>query len=187
MKAGNIENATNIVWFVEEFYNFTSTEDVTQSLLIPQGFAASYNVPYNLTLAAISNDTTNYTSDPRAILFGKYAPNIETIEDMRFVMRLNNYSDTSNWCQAISSRCDLSSNRTFPFGAIDSKVTANFLIDDQSAWIIAGPTTELGIVPFSWSNWTKFTNESLGLPMSYNFGWQFITPYNFSTSNIINI
>jgi len=52
-------------------------------------------------------DPTNYTSDIRAILFDKYAPGIKDWDGFKYVMRLNNYSDTSNYCNAIAARCDL--------------------------------------------------------------------------------
>jgi len=45
-------------------------------MLVPNSYVASYNVPYNLTLAAIADNPTNYTDDPRAVLFRKYAPGI---------------------------------------------------------------------------------------------------------------
>jgi hypothetical protein len=58
---------------VEEFYFLQAAEDVTQSLLIPQGYVASFNVPYNQSIYNVSNYTGQYPytylTDPRAILF----------------------------------------------------------------------------------------------------------------------
>jgi len=63
---------TQIVWIIEEFYSLTSAQDVTQALLIPQGYVGSYNVPYNQSIWDISGYNKsypfNYTSDPRALL-----------------------------------------------------------------------------------------------------------------------
>jgi len=177
----NMTAAQNIVWFAEEFYNFTSVNDVTQALLVPQGYVASYNVPYNATLEAVSHDNTNYTDDPRYYLFLKYAPNVENLAGMQSVMRMNNFSDTNNYCQAISARCDLNNSISFPFGAIDSKVTSDALIGNREAWIIAGPTTNLGLPPFNWTAWPQFVNESNGLPNIFNFEWQFAGPGNFTS------
>lgn len=61
------------MWIVEEFYNLESAHDITQELLIPQGYVAGYNVPYNQTIYNESNYASgyhyNYTNDPRSILF----------------------------------------------------------------------------------------------------------------------
>ena len=66
-------NVSNIVWMVEEFYYLLKSEDVTQSLLIPQTYVASYNVPYNQEIYDVSGYSTqygfNYYDDPRAVLF----------------------------------------------------------------------------------------------------------------------
>jgi len=182
---GNLENATNIIWFIEEFYNFTSTEDVTP-LLINQSYVASYNLPYNQSLQNVSDDNSTYNDCPRQKLFAQYAPNVENMEGMQWIMRYNNFSYFDNWCMAIASRCDLGSNTTFPFGAIDSKITSNYLIGNQEAMIIAGPTTEFNIEAFTWSNWTQYVNESLGMPILYEFTWQLVTPQNFSGAMMIS-
>jgi hypothetical protein len=60
------------VWIIEEFYFLQSAEDVTQALLLPQGYVGSYNVPYNQTIYQVSGYEIgwgyNYTDDPRALL-----------------------------------------------------------------------------------------------------------------------
>jgi len=181
----NLKYAKNIIWYIEEFYVMTSAIDVTQQLLVKQGYAASYNVPYNLSIAAIAEDPTNYTNDPRAILFAKYAPGIKNLEQFEYVMRLNNYSDTHNYCQAISSRCDLNPNTTFPWGALDAKVTADWLVGNHEAWLIAGPSSE-NLTPFTWNNWKQFNME--GMPTTYAFDWVFMDPAkNFSMSSPLDV
>jgi len=178
----NINNAHNIIWFIEEFYSLTSAIDVTQQLLVPQGYVASYNVPYNQTLQQLSQDETNYTTDPRYFLFKKYAPGIQNLEQFEYVMRLNNLSDTHNYCQAISSRCDLNPVTTFPWGAIDAKLTTDKLIPNHESWIISGPTSQ-SVPVFSWNNWPEFSSNITGMPMTFNFDWVFISPSNnFSVS-----
>jgi len=67
-------------------------------------------------------------------------------------MRLNNYSDTHDHCQAIASRCDLEAGTTFPWGACDCKATDDNMVGNHLAWIIDGPTTVLN-PPFNWSDW----------------------------------
>lgn len=184
MPIRNIENATDIIWMAEEFYSLTSVQDLTQTLLIPQGYVASYNVPYNKTIEKFSKLDTNYTDDPRAILFAKYAPGIQTFDEFQYVMRLNNISDTGDYCEAIASRCDLNPQTTFPWGAVDCKCTSNDLIEELQAWIQSGPTYELE-EPFSWANWPQYQNVSLGMPQVFNFNWVFSDPYRNSSSNSI--
>jgi len=43
----NLTAAHDIIWFTEEFYGYTAASDVTQTVLVPQGYAASYNTPYH--------------------------------------------------------------------------------------------------------------------------------------------
>jgi len=157
-------------------------------MLIQNGYVASYNVPYNQTLQAISDDSTNYTSDPRAILFHKYAPNITNFNEFIYVMRLNNFSDTQNHCQAIAARCDLESaggqppfTQGFPFGSVDCKATNDQLVGQHQAWIQDGPTYELN-PPFTWADWPQYANDSLGMPSLWNFPWVYYDPAsNFTT------
>jgi hypothetical protein len=80
---GDLTQAKNIIWLVEEFYSLTSAQDVTQTLLIPQGYVASYNVPYSPAIQALSENPTNYHNDSRAILFGKYAPGIQDLNEFK--------------------------------------------------------------------------------------------------------
>jgi hypothetical protein len=172
----SLSEAKNIVWIIEELYYMTSAQDVTQTLLIPQGFVASYNEIYNPVLLTYSQNYQNYTNVPRYMLFNKYAPGIQTFEDLQIVMRLNNVSDTGNYCDAIACRCDLQPHGPGVIGAIDCKATSASMIGDLEAYIIAGPTTEMNPI-FNWTNWPKYENYSNGMPRSYNYTWQFIEPY----------
>jgi len=179
----NLSEAKDIIWFVEEFYSLTSAQDVTQQLLIPQGYVASYNVPYDTAIQNLSQDPTNYTTDPRYTLFKKYAPGIKTFKDFQNVMRMNNVSDTRNYCEAISSRCDLQKSQTVPWGAYDCKVTSDKWIQDQQAWIISGPTIQVALPSFKWTDWPNFYQRISGLPTYYNFEWVFVSPdQNFTVS-----
>jgi len=94
-------------------------------------------------------------------------------------MRLNNFSDTGDHCQAIAARCDLESGGgsfgTFPFGAVDCKATDNFMVGKHFAYIIDGPTTELN-PPFTWANWPQYAAERVGMPSLWNFTWLLYQP-----------
>jgi len=180
---GNLSEAKDIIWMVEEFYSLTSAQDVTQQLLVPQGYVASYNVPYNATIQELSQDDTNYTTDARYHLFKKYAPGIKNFEDFKFVMRLNNVSDTGDVCDAIASRCDLDSSQDAPWGAIDCKVTSSKWVTDHQAWIISSPTTSKDLPPFTWDNWPEFDQQVASMPEIFEFDWVFLNPpQNFSST-----
>jgi len=177
----NLAAAKDIVWMAEEFYSLQSASDMTQSMLIPQGYLASYNVPYNASIQKLSQNPTNYTSDPRYFLFKKYAPGIQNIEDFKSVMRRNNHSDTGNYCQAIAARCDLERPNSYPSGALDCKVTSDTMVSTHQAWIINGPTAE-NLPPFNWDDWPQYANSSYGIGKLWNFSWVFIDPNNNFTS-----
>jgi len=96
-------------------------------------------------------------------------------------MRLNNHSDTGDWCQAIAARCDLESDSEFPFGSVDCKSTDDKKVGDHKAWIQDGPTYELE-PPFSWANWPQYQPDYIGMPLLWNFTWVYYDPaQNFST------
>lgn len=172
----DLSNAENIVWMVEEFFELESYEDLTQTLLIPQGYVASYNVPYNKKIQKLSKNPTNYQNDNRAILFAKYAPKIQNLDQFKYIMRLNKHSDTHDYCEAIDSRCDLQYKRDFPFGTIDCKVTSDILIFSHQAWIQLGPTTIIDLPPFNWNDWPQYLNYAKGNPTLYEFPWVLIDP-----------
>jgi len=169
----DLSEARDIIWMVEELYDLTSAQDVTQELLIAQGYVASYNVAYNATLEAYSQLDTNYTTDPRHDLFKKYAPGIKNFEDFKSVMRMNNISDTQDYCTAIASRCDLAPDQDYPSGAFDCKITSNEWVGQHQNWIISGPTSE-NVPPFNWKDWPSLPMAEM--PEVFNFDWVFVDP-----------
>jgi hypothetical protein len=182
----NMSEAQDVVWIVEDFFYLKTHEDVTQALLVPNGYVASYNVPYNQQVLIASANPTNYTNDPRYFLFKKYAPGIQNVSDFQFVIRLNNISDTGSYCSAIAPRCDLGNTTGYPawpFGQIDTKLTNATMVQTESAIIIVGPTTELNLPPFSWANWEQsYSNLIYGMPTLYDFNWVYLnTNVNFTT------
>lgn len=178
----DLSQAQDIIWMVEEFYNLTSVQDVTQELLIPQGYVASYNIAYNEAIYNLSKYPYNYTNYSRAILFEKYAPGIQDLDDFKYVMRLNNISDTGDYCQAISCRCDLNPTTVFPWGAVDCKVTSEIMAPNHQAWIISGPSSQ-NIVPFTWNSWPQYQGYRNGMPTTFEFDWVYMDPNtNYSAS-----
>jgi len=178
----NLTQAKDIIWIVEEFYNLTSAQDVTQELLVSQGYVAGYNIPYNSAIQEFSKNPTNYTTDPMYYLFKEYAPGIKTFEDFKNVMRMNNISDTGDYCKAIASRCDLSGAGLDPEGSFDCKITNDKWVHDHQVWLISGPTTNENLPPFSWDDWPEF--QALEMPRMFNFDWEFLDPEkNFTSSH----
>lgn len=53
----------------EEFYYVIEKFDVTQSLLVKQGYVAGYNVPYSKSIIDISQYPSTWANDTRAIIF----------------------------------------------------------------------------------------------------------------------
>ena len=180
---GDFSHAKDIIWMIEEFYTLTSAIDVTQELLVPQGYVASYNAPYNKTLWELSKNLDHYDNNPRAKLFAKYAPEIKNLEDFQNVMRKNNHSDTDLYCLAIAPRCDLQSVTDIPFGAIDCKITNDNMVTQHQAWIQSGPTTYGDLPPFNWTDWPRFDKKLAGMPEIFNFTWQYVDP----SSNFTNL
>jgi len=156
---------------IEEFFALQNAEDVTQTMLIPQGYVASYNVPYNKSIYDVSgyaNDYGyNYTTDPRALLFKKYVPNVKDINTAKHLIRYNNISDFHDLCSSIAPRCDLI-KEGYIFGAIDGKVTNSKLAKELIAHIISGPTTQ-DLPPFNWDHWPDKPHR--GMPHVYDFDW----------------
>jgi hypothetical protein len=109
-------------------------------VLRSQGFWPSYNIPYFKFIYDISNYTIyyklygnaySYARCPRAQIFARDAPNVDTMDQFKGIMRYNNYQNDAlslqDACNAISCRADLNvpwnGNSDFqPFGAIDCKV-----------------------------------------------------------------
>ena len=58
-----------IVWMCEEYYYVLEKFDVTQTLLVKQGYVAGYNVPYSQAIIDIANYTSTWANDTRALIF----------------------------------------------------------------------------------------------------------------------
>jgi hypothetical protein len=43
------------IWMAEEFYYLYKAQDITDTLLLNNGYVASYNVPYNSEVYTVSN------------------------------------------------------------------------------------------------------------------------------------
>jgi len=112
-------------------------------------------------------------------IFRRNETQVETIEDMKALMRYNNYvtdplshGDPGN---AISSRFDLERKGGSPFGGTDSKVTNVALSSINQCQAIYGPTSEQ-VPAFSWANWNDWPH--VGMPTVCDFAWELMDPTN---------
>jgi hypothetical protein len=181
------------LWIAEQIPGFIVANDES-SYLINQGFWPSYNIPFFPFIYNISGypaefakhgNEFSYSECARAQIFRRDAPNVQTLDDMKRIMRYNQYQtdDLSlhDACKQISARCDLNTPWAGPtlngwaaFGGIDSKITDNDLIKTQSAWAVSGPTWD-NQPPFAWtSTWAKKPNY--GMPTVYDFSFMVMTP-----------
>jgi len=157
------------LWIAEQIPGFLVSGDETD-FLQSNGYWPSYNIPYFPQIYNLSDypvyyakygDGYSYTKCPRAQIFHRDAPKVETMEDMKKIMRYNEYQtdplSLHNACSSISARCDLnvpwtenSSHNYAAFGGIDSKITDHVLVSNMEAHVVAGPTWD-SQPPFAWT------------------------------------
>lgn len=119
----------------------------------------------------------SYQTCPRAEIFRNFAGYVESLEDFQSLLRYNDfeYDPLSHKLPfyAIASRYDLSKKNPSPFGATDTKVTCNSMIDQNTIVAISGPTTSNGQPIFEWNSKIDFMESTshLGCPEKYNFPW----------------
>ena len=109
---------------IEESFLLFKAQDMTSNLF-KNGYIASYNVPFN---EEIYNSTMykqgygfNYTDDPRAILFKEHSVDVQNLEGVKRIIRMN-HNETGDPCNALSPRCDLLEMGPYLYGGIDGKV-----------------------------------------------------------------
>lgn len=116
----------------------------------------SYNVPYFPFIYNISGypeyykkygDEYSYTKCARAKIFARDYQAVESLEDMKHIMRYNKWQtdplSQGDACLSISARCDLedpSVDDPSPGGALDGKITTSQLVSDLKSVAVCGPT-----------------------------------------------
>jgi hypothetical protein len=183
---------TGFLWIAEEVPGLVAVKDVTAVMQQQGGFWPSYNVPYQQEifdlagypqLVAKYGSEFTYSNCTRAKMFARDAPKTTSIEDVKRVIRYNDWKNDplsqGNPALSISSRYDLvpSSQESklrmhaAAFGAIDGKVTSWKMMQQYSSEAVCGPTTDQQ-PPFVWST-SPFNAEShVGLPDKFDFEWQ---------------
>lgn len=139
LQAFDDDATENVMWVMEQIPGKSSSYDATERLL-KTGYFPSYNIPSQIEIRQISGyvpfetDSSNdYERCSRKKIFERDAPKIRNIEEMKTMMRYNDYlhdefsKDDNGKPQPgnmVASRYDL---RTLPevrkaFGAFDDKI-----------------------------------------------------------------
>jgi hypothetical protein len=172
---------------VEQMPGYCEQADVSDMLTISHW--ASFNIPYFSTIRNISGydqalidrpnevDELSYFVGARPKIFRRDAGKVETIQDMKHIMRYNQYQtdpfSKEDPSLTIAARIDLDDEDSFCGGALDAKITSYKLAkQNMGTWIVSGPTTQNQPV-FDWNhakcNRTIFKNY--GMPDRWNFEW----------------
>jgi len=183
---------TGLLWVVEQMPGLVARADTTDQL--ERGYWPSYNVPYfrevydrsgyEQMLAKHSSRGEDYKSAtegldyqlaPRAKIFRRDTGGVESVEDLKKIMRYNGwpldpYAGGSPF-GAICSRGDLDSHHPAPDGCYDTKVSSYLMAQTMEAEAVNGPTTD-GQQPFTWSapQFKNITHQ--GLPDIFNFRFE---------------
>ena len=131
---------SDVLWVLEQIPGKTAAYDASDRLY-ETGYFPSYNIPSQREMRIISgypkmeaeNRSLSYEECARAKIFARDAPNVMNVEEMRHLMRYNDYehdelaydelTDTQEPSNAISARYDLRVGPTRKcFGAFDAKV-----------------------------------------------------------------
>jgi len=184
-KAWNASSDSDVLWIVEQIPGYIEGADLT-SVFAENGYWASYNIPYFQYIYDISGYTAmekqygtqfSYDQCPRANIFRRNQTNVNTFEEMKSLMRYNNwqYDELSlgDPANAIASRIDLEHVGAQPFGGTDSKITSASLVPKIACEAICGPTS-VQQPPFSWNNWLNSTWPHYGMPPTFDFDWFFM-------------
>jgi hypothetical protein len=165
------------------------------SVLDKDGYWASYNIPFYpevfnasgyAEMAKKYGDYWTYEHCPRANDFREYQSPVQSIEDLKKLIRRNDWQNDpyslGDACNQIAARCDLNSpsigTHYRAFGQIDSKVTDIQWAKSLKATAQNGPTHYAPNSPFTWNS--KWSNVPHALqPTTFDFDWQEMEPKPF--------
>jgi hypothetical protein len=180
-------------WVLEQAPGVSHGEDMSARLQ-STGFWASENRGFfgdvrNVSGEAdaedINGEIFSEAHNPRANIFAKTAPTVQSLADMRAEMQRNKWPNevdggiANTPDHAIAARGDLSKDRPDPNGGVDSKVTNSCLVKSLAADAICGPTHD-GLPAFRWVDdkgkelYPEYPHD--GLPNLWNFDWVRFTP-----------
>ncbi|RUS71120.1 hypothetical protein EGW08_021125 [Elysia chlorotica] len=175
------------LWVVEEIPGLVESRDLTHELR--SGYFPSYNIPYFDTIFNMSGypavvkkvgNRMSYELSPRAKIFRRDQSKVRTLQDMKDLMRYNDYKrdpySEGDPTLSVCARGDRSTDTPQPQGCYDAKVASLGMARRNRADIVSGPTLGSGeLPPFSWTG--KFSNYShQGLPQTYNYTFISVQP-----------
>lgn len=174
------------LWVTEVLPGMSHMEDKTE-MLIAQGYWGSYNRPYFENIRELSGHAAaekkagslySYDKNPRATIFKKSGPEINSLFDMRGLMSRNMWPNSgvspNGPGHEISARMDMSGTTPFPNGGIDAKVTNSCLRRSLQVQAESGPSHGF-LGPFAWKGpngrelWPGWPH--VGLPNIWNFNF----------------
>lgn len=173
---------------VEQIPGLVEYSDQTQALR--RGYWPSYNIPFHRKIYSLSGygemwkahgEDFSYDLCPRAKIFRRDQADVKDLDSLKHIMRFNDYKkdpySKGDPCKSICCRNDLRSERPSPGGCYDTKVTDFQMAGDFSAEAVNGPTTQDGLLPFSWDKFSSISHQ--GLPQYYNFTFVRMQPLLF--------
>jgi len=176
------------LWIAEQIPGYVERADKTD-VLRDTGYWASYNIPYFPKIYNMSGypayerkygDMWSYENCARAKIFRRDQKPVATMEDMKRIMRYNEWQTDElalqDSCRGISARCDLNPpwaqntmNGYSPFGAIDCKITDQTLAPKLTSLAVSGPTWD-SQPPFAWTNeWKYYPHWSQPKVFAFDF------------------
>jgi len=187
----------NLFWIIEQMPGAVVAADVT-SVIIEQGYWASYNRPYFQAIyegmgyaktAEVYGDYWTHDHCPRANIFRRDHATVVDMPSFQSLMRSNNWQtdplSMGDPFFAIAARGDLVPGGSgtdwvnkSAVGCVDAKVANYAYISGavMRADAISGPTTEDGNPPFRWDGSPVWSNHShVGQPNLWNFAWTTFT------------
>ena len=182
-------------YIIEQMPGATSTWDVTDYLR--SGYWPSYNVPFSAYISdysgltgVLESDVTkrtlsDYSTSSRANIFRAKQGDVKTIEDVKKLMRYNNYKSDplakKDPCLTLACRADLRAVGPKCSGAYDAKVASINDIKgkaDKVVHIISGPTREDGLEPINWTDGACKGVSNDGINKNANYDWIKFTSRN---------
>ncbi|EIE19753.1 laminin A [Coccomyxa subellipsoidea C-169] len=178
------ELPAGLLWVAEQIPGLVASADLTEQLA--RGYFPSYNIPYfpqemRERLAARGPEFSNsvawlsYQLTPRASIFRRDAASVASLDDMRHIMRSNNFTNDKlshgSPLAAVCARGDLDTALPDARGCFDTKVTSYDLALDLQADAITGPTTQGGMPAFKWT--APFSSvPHAGMPRVFDFEFE---------------
>ncbi|XP_057717076.1 phospholipase B-like 1 [Corythoichthys intestinalis] len=173
---------------VEQIPGLVEHSDQTQ--VLRRGYWPSYNVPFHQKIYKLSGyelmwqeygEDFSYDLCPRAKIFRRDQAAVKDLDSLKHIMRFNDYKkdpySKGDPCKSICCRNDLKTEGAKPGGCYDTKVTDFQMAGEFRAEAVNGPTTQDGLPPFTWDQFSNISHQ--GLPLYYNFTFVRMKPLLF--------